>query len=121
MGNLDNFKSFVKQNPGLIKYVKNNEMTWQKFYDVYNLYGEEESVWKDYLVKSDDRSQEVINNTSINGFLNWLKAVDMDTVQEGVSSLQRVVGVIGDLTNKSSSAPVKEEYKPRPLYKHFDD
>ena len=39
----DDFKLLVKKNPELIKFVKNNEMTWQKFYEMYDLYGEEES------------------------------------------------------------------------------
>ena len=43
------FKAFVKNNPSLIKYVKNNEMTWQKFYEIYDIYGEDESVWNKYI------------------------------------------------------------------------
>ena len=41
MTNVDNFKSFVKKNPNLISYVRNGNMTWQKFYEIYDLYGEE--------------------------------------------------------------------------------
>ena len=45
----EQFKSFVRKNPILVKYVDSNEMTWQKFYEMYDLYGEENSVWDKYL------------------------------------------------------------------------
>ena len=41
MSKLEEFKNFVKDNPKLINYVKNNEMTWQKFYEMYDIYGKE--------------------------------------------------------------------------------
>lgn len=49
MSKIDDFKNFVKDNPKLIKYVKSDQMTWQKFYEIYDLYGSEESAWKDFL------------------------------------------------------------------------
>ena len=44
MGNLDNFKNFVKNNPHLITYVNNGSYTWQKFYEMYDLYGEKHDI-----------------------------------------------------------------------------
>ena len=35
---LDNFKKFVKENPKLVNFVRNGDMTWQKFYELYDLY-----------------------------------------------------------------------------------
>lgn len=35
MSNKEEFKLFVKSHPELIRYVKNGEMTWQKFYETY--------------------------------------------------------------------------------------
>ena len=34
-------------------------MTWQKYYEIYNLYGEEESVWKDYVIKDNKTNNNV--------------------------------------------------------------
>ena len=52
--------------------------------------------------------------------MSWFKNIDLDTIQNGVNNLQRVLGVVQDLgekeTNKEST-----EYKPRPIYKHFED
>jgi len=118
----DEFKSFVRKNPSLVKYVKNGEKTWQSFYEICDLYGEDDSVWNDYLKKEENKGtvNVVKNNTTVGDFFNFLKGIDLNSLQETVSSLQRVLGVFGDLTSKNTETK-KEEYKPRPLYKHFDD
>ena len=46
--------------------------------------------------------------------------MDLDSIQNGVNSLQRVLGVVQDLSGKEDKKPT-EEYKPRPIYKHFED
>ena len=125
----EEFKEFVKNNPKLIKYVKNNEMTWQKFYEMYDLYGNEESVWRDYI--NDEKIEnKVIENTAKTGIagltlsevVKWFKNVDLDGIQEGIGNVQRVLGVVQDFSKKDNmSDNTKSTYKPRPLYKHFED
>lgn len=111
MDKKEEFKAFVRKNPILVKYVKNNEMTWQKFYEIYDIYGENNDVWQSYLKEKETTNLD---------FFNFLKTIDMDKIQEGVESLQRVVGVIGEMAaTKENKA--QDNYKPRPLYKHFDD
>ncbi len=98
------FKEFVKKNPKLITYVRDGKATWQKFYEMYYLYGEDNDAWKSYLV------------SSVAGldFLSFIKNINLDEVQNGISSIQRVLGMLGDMKEKPS-------YKPRPMYKHFED
>ena len=125
----EEFKEFVKNNPKLIKYVKNNEMTWQKFYEMYDLYGSEESVWKDYIGETKIEKKEIektakagISGLTLSEVVKWFKNVDLDGIQEGIGNVQRVLGVVQDFSKKdSSSEPTKSTYKPRPLYKHFED
>lgn len=123
----DAFKSFVRKNPNLIKYVRTGEMDWQKFYELYDLYGEDETAWSLYLKKEKKESQASINqetNKTAEGLLGMaslLKGIDLNTVQNGVSSLQRVVGLLQELGTKSPKEEVKPAYKPRPIYKHFED
>jgi len=127
----EEFKEFVKNNPVLIKYIKNNEMTWQKFYEMYDLYGEENEVWNDYIIKNNNEKNiskniEKTTKTGLAGLtlsevVNWFKNVDLDGLQEGIGNVQRVLGVVQDFTKKYSTTTQKETYKPRPLYKHFED
>ena len=44
MDNLDNFKLFVKANPQFASYIKDGSMTWQKFYELYDMYGEDSEL-----------------------------------------------------------------------------
>lgn len=120
------FKEFVKKNPKLIKYVKNDEMTWQKFYEMYELYGEDNEAWKDYLNNDSEEQKELAKGATtalgLSEFVNWMKNINLDSVQEGIGNIQRVLGVFQDFSKKDSTTePPKQEYKPRPLYKHFED
>lgn len=119
MSKLEEFKEFVKKNPELVKYVKSDEMTWQKFYEMYDLYGEEENIWKDYRTVS----EATTNVATVTGFdfMNWLKNIDIDAFQENINSVKRVVGVLQDLSSKDGTTGTSSEYKPRPIYKHFED
>ena len=56
----EEFKAFVKDKPNLAQYVNSGQMTWQKFYEMYSLYGKDSDVWDNY--KSDRVSKETISN-----------------------------------------------------------
>lgn len=122
MSKIEEFKTFVKDNPSLIKFVKNNEMTWQKFYEIYDIYGNEESAWSEFISKDKKIDEPIIENSKNNtttDFMSWIKGIDLESVREGVNSIQRVIGVLQDFnTGKTTQT---NEYKPRPLYKHFED
>ena len=121
MDKKEEFKLFVKQNPKLLKYIRNGEMTWQKFYEIYDMYGQEEEAWKEFLSVGATATAAATSTFSFNDMINWLKNINFDSVQTGIGNLQRVIGMVQDLTNKDTKEIKKEEYKPRPLYKHFDD
>lgn len=122
MSKLTSFKEFVKNNPSLVKFVKEDKMTWQKFYEMFDLYGSNHEVWNDYLTKKEEKVVEAATTTAgITDFLSWFKSIDLDSLQEGINSVSRVVGVLQDFGNKDNTSNVKTEYKPRPLYKHFED
>lgn len=115
MAKIDEFKSFVKKNPKLVKYVKNGESSWQKFYEIYDLYGEDDDAWKDYLGVA-----TVSSTASLTDLFGWIKNLNLDSIQSGVNNLQRVLGVVQDLKGSDNTKPTNE-YKPRPMYKHFED
>lgn len=124
MTNVDNFKTFVKKNPNLVTHVKSGKASWQQFYELYDLYGEEESVWKDYLVKEETR--EVKTNTSssttsntFSNIIEMAKNLDTNKIQEGISSLQKAISLFGDMLLKDKTET--NTYTPRPIYRKFDD
>lgn len=117
MAKIDDFKEFVKKNPKLVKYIKTGESNWQKFYEIYDLYGDSNEAWKDYLNVETAAATTAVGVTEM---FNWLKNINLDSVQSGVSNLQRVIGMVQELSSKDESKPNKD-YKPRPIYKHFED
>lgn len=118
----EEFKEFVKQNPVLLKYIRSNEMTWQKFYEMYDIYGSDNDIWDEYLKPKEEviNKKNIVSGLTINEVFNWFKNIDLDNLQEGIGNVQRVLGVVQDFTNKKDTGEVNT-YKPRPLYKHFED
>ena len=120
MSKKEEFKTFIKNNPGFIKYVNNGEMTWQKFYEMYDLYGENSEVWNEYIKPKQNEEKKVTSQIGMLDLITWLKGVNLDKMQESINSVQRVLGVLEDL-GSNNKTPSKREYKPRPIYKHFED
>ena len=123
MAKIDNFKLFVKNNPNLITYVKNNTMSWQKFYELYDLYGEDNSVWNEYLNKDTTVNSTKTESKKSNKFsdiLDMAKNLDTNKLQDGISSVQKAIGLIGDILVKDKK-PDASTYNPRPIYRRFDD
>ncbi len=115
---LDNFKNFVKENPKLANFVRNGDMTWQKFYELYDLYGPFHDIWNKYL--------GITTNGvfSFKDMFNVFKSLDMNEVQKGISSLQKGIGYVQDfISNRETkeSDSKKSSYEPRPIFKNFDD
>ncbi|MBO5530385.1 MAG: hypothetical protein J5970_03210 [Bacilli bacterium] len=109
----EEFKQFVQSHKELVKFVNNGKMTWQKFYEMYSLYGKNNDVWKDYL-----NSEEVTNKKTISDIVEALKKVDVDTVQKNITTINKALALIGTLLTKDE---VQDTYTPTPLYKKFED
>ncbi len=110
MDKKESFKSFVSQHPELIKYVKNKESTWQDFFEIYDIYGEDKNAWDKYFNNDSD---------SIGELTNLFKNINMDNVQKHINNAQKAVSLIQELTNKS--APNIVSKTPRPITKFFGD
>lgn len=113
----DEFREFVKTKPELINYIKDGEMTWQKFYEIYDLYGSDEKAWKEY-----ERKAPVNIPGNIKEITNMIKNINVDSIQKHINTAQKALGVVQDLTTKSPTSPLpKGPTTPRPLNKFFED
>lgn len=125
MTKIDNFKSFVRKNPNLITYVREKNTSWQELYELYDLYGEDSTIWNKYLNKEEKKIEEQTTSTSntnpLNNILTMAKNIDADKLQDGLSSIQKAVDLFGGLLVKDKGTSTKSDYLPRPVYKRFDD
>ena len=117
----EEFKNFVRTKPELIKYVQNGEMTWQKFYELYDLYGTDESIWNKYILR--DRSGV---EDSISKITNMVKNVNVDSIKSHINTAQKAIDFVSDLTKKNPTSNIAEiltkgPVSPRPLNKFFED
>ena len=123
MSKKDDFKEFASKNPSLAKYIENGEMSWQKFYELYDLYGEDNNVWNEYLNKDTTVNTTKTESKKSNKFsdiLDMAKNLDTNKLQDGISSVQKAIGLIGDILVKDKK-PDASTYNPRPIYRRFDD
>lgn len=114
MASKENFKAFITKNPSFASYVNSGKMSWQKFYEMYDLYGEENSVWEQYQnpILKEERK------TSLNEII---KNVDIDSIKEHISSAQKALDLVQELTSTISPSPKINNITPRPLNKFFED
>ena len=119
MATKDEFRTFVRTKPELIDYVRNGEMTWQKFYEMYDLYGEDRGVWDKFTGLAAKSSA----NSSLSGLTNLVKNIDLDSIQGHINTAQKALGFIQELTSKNAAEKVitKGPTTPRPINKFFED
>lgn len=112
MANKESFKSFIAQNPSFASFVNSGQMTWQKFYEMYDLYGENSDVWTSY------RSTPKESTMKIN---DLIKNVDMNSIKEHINTAQKALDFVQELTSKGSAPTPNAPITPRPLNKFFED
>ena len=111
MDKKEEFKLFARKHPELITYLDNHkDMSWQKLYEIYDIYGEDESTWNKYF-----------NNT--NNIGDMFKNIDMDKIQEHINNAQKALNVLGEFTKSGASTleSVNGPTIPRPITKFFGD
>ena len=120
---LESFKTFVRESPNLANFVTKGERSWQDFYDMFNLYGANNSVWDKYLGKTAITTAAAGTAFSFKEIFNMIKNVDMREVQSGIGSIQKGLGYLQDIVNTKIDDVVstRSTYEPRPMHKHFDD
>lgn len=109
---VESFKKFVRNNPYLVNYVKNDKMTWQKFYEIYDLYGEDDNIWNDF--KNTNNSN--IGNT-FKEIVNLVKGIDLNSLQKALTSLDKAIEAFKGFNHSENS----EIYEERPKNKFFED
>ena len=113
MSKQEAFKRFVSKNPELAIQVKEKKRTWQEFYELFDLYGENNSVWDEY--KKSTRA------LPIGELAGLVKNINMDNVGKYITNAQKAINVIQELTTKAPTKNIPVPKSPRPITKFFGD
>ena len=111
MDKKEEFKRFIKDKEFLIDKVNKGETSWQKLYEIYDIYGEDASIFK----------EEIKETTKDNKTTNLLKAfedIDVNKINENLDGVRKILAVLGEFTKKDDTK-VKRSYN-RPS-SNYDD
>lgn len=115
----ETFKQFARVHPELATSVMQGSTTWQKLYELYDIYGENNPVWNTYFTTDLNQTSP----TTLKDVFNTFKNMDMESVQKGVTNIQKTIALLQDigLTSLGKNPNITKSYEPRPLYKKFED
>lgn len=127
MSKKEEFKSFISKNPDFVESVRNGETTWQRMYELYDLYGENSKIWDNYRnVEETTEELKEEKKSTVKDIFNSLKNINVDALQENISSLQKAVSFLEDiaLTTKKEDKedkPKKQKKSTPTIDRFFDD
>lgn len=87
----ERFLSFARNHSELAKEVLKGNVTWQQLYELYEIYGENHSIWNQYL------NGDSLDFNSFKNLFDMIKKVDLNQVQDGIQSLQKTIGLLQDI------------------------
>lgn len=114
----ETFKSFARLHPELANTVLSGTATWQQLYELYEIYGEDNSIWNHYFTQNTMIDNISNSASAFKEFINSFKNIDMDSVQKSITNIQKTIGLIQDIGigNRKESS-----YENQPIYKRFED
>jgi hypothetical protein len=113
MSKKEEFKLFASKHPELVRYIKSGDASWQHFYEIYDIYGEDQNAWKDYIIPS--------NEYNFKSLTEKLKNIDINSIQEHINTAQKALGIVGELVGKGTTKEEATVVSPRPINKIFED
>ena len=117
------FKEFVKNNPNIIKEVRNGKATWQELYEDWYLLGEDDKRWETIGVET--RSESEAESSSAKGdwmsnIMGMVKKMDPNQMQNHINNISQALGAIQGVIAQfqggnpnAAAGPVKTQEGPK--------
>lgn len=125
MDKLEKFKEFIRDKEFLIDKVNNNETTWQNLFEIYDLYGENASIFKAPKQESSEYQEEtneqrndtgVGSESRVNNLLKAFEGVDVNKINENLEGVRKILSVLGEFTKKDDVKPKRTYERPNNRY-----
>ncbi len=111
------FKTFVKAHPHVLKKVKQKEKTLQELFEEWMLFGEEDSSW--YEEDDQEEEREVPSEKGIGSMLGAIKQMNFEEVQKGIEQFSGAVysiqEVLSQFRSKPKPPPYNQSHSPFPF------
>ncbi len=114
----ETFKEFIRRKPELAQAVFNNKITFQKLYEVYDMYGENNDIFEKLITSRQEEKEN--NSVPFKEITNLFRNIDLDTVQKSVNGLQKAVNLISEMVPKNNNI-INNSYEERPINKYYED
>lgn len=109
MNKKEEFKEFLKRNSYLSRFVNDGSTTYQRLFETYDIYGEESDVWNDFKNVRHTNSSDGKVTDSVKSILNNLKNVDLDKLEENISSLEKALGFLEEIVLSRSEKKTEKK------------
>ncbi len=113
----DTFKAFARVHPELATSVLNGNATWQQLYELYEIYGENNSIWNNYFTETTISNKITSSANTFKEFVNTFKNLDMESLQKNITNIQKTIAMIQEIGLTKDSKPKEVQ----PIYKRFED
>ncbi|MBO8155362.1 MAG: YlbD family protein [Bacillaceae bacterium] len=103
---VEKFKRFVQKHPELIRHVRENNESWQSYFDRWIYYGEDDPYWDQFKTSSKPKSSATKQQEGMQKLLGMLEKIDLEKVQKNIEQLS------GTLSNVQSIMSQFQKSKP---------
>ena len=119
------FKEFVRENPKIVKDVRNGHANWQDLFEDWYLLGEEDTRWDQYKDGNAKSKENSINSEEKkSGWMDqvgeMVKKMDANQLQQHINSLSEalgtVQGVLSQFQSNNRSTTVKNDTPSKPSH-----
>ena len=126
MASFEEFKKFIKDKPYLKDKVKKGKTTWQDLFERYDLYGEDDEIFKkeepeikNEENKQDEELEKENKDDMFSSFFNMLSGIDVDKISEGLNGMKKILNILQEVTATDEVGSfTRRSQKP---YKRDDD
>lgn len=107
------FKSFIKKHPALIKEVRKQNKSWREIYEEWKILGDDDPVWQKYR----QENQNIIKNNQPQDVLKKMVTVfsrldaekvneHLERMNEAISTLQSILYELDDMKQHNHNPPL---------------
>lgn len=115
---VEEFKKFVKNNPEIIKAVRQESVTWQELYEDWYLFGEEDPRWESFGVnttkkdegKESEKSEE--KSDWVGQVLGAVKNMDPVQIEGYIYNLSQALGAIQSVLSQFKGSGQENNQPP---------